>query len=263
MRIARFLRLVTVFVLAGACEQGEQYETIYVVPTVLNVRKGPSVRHAVVTQVRRGQELKIVSRQAPWLNVLLADETQGWVHGNYVGSPADVRAGLDRDLKRRQGISARRRISKPVRRSKELTIDGLLADLPGEIPTEILPPLEGLNRVMGATREGQIVVEFWVDEDKLQKAMMMVTVLNVEDADLNTNVLYAFGFVKNALPGLKRDREWMHQRLKEISSRDTGTLELQAKGRTVSFEFIKVLSSVRVTDELRCHNVPFWLSFRR
>ena len=102
MRIARFLRLVTVFALAVSCEPGEQYETIYVVPTVLNVRKGPSVRHAVVTQVRRGQELRIISRQIPWLNILLANQTQGWVHGNYVGSPADVRASLDRDLKSRK-----------------------------------------------------------------------------------------------------------------------------------------------------------------
>lgn len=249
MRIVRFLRLVTVLVLAASCEQGAHYETIYVVPTVLNVRKGPSVRHAVVTQVRRGQELKIISRQVPWLNVLLANQTQGWVHGNYVGSPADVRASLDRDLKRRQGSSVRRRISRPVKKTKELTIDGLLADLPGEIPTEILPPLEGLSRVMGATREGQIVVEFWGDEDKLKRAMMMVSVLDVEDEDLNQNAMYALGFVKNALPGLKRDRDWMLQRLKEISSRDTGSGELQLQGRTVSFEFLKALSSVRVTVE--------------
>ena len=126
-------------------------------------------------------------------------------------------------------------------------IDGLLADLPADIPTEILPPLEGVSRVMGATREGQVVVEFWGEENRLQRAMMMVTVLNVEDPDLDVNALYALGFVKNALPGLNRDLDWMLQRLRTISSRDSGSGELQAKGRIVSFEFLKALGAVRVT----------------
>jgi len=156
---------------------------------------------------------------------------------------------LDRDLKKGQGRTVRKRVAKAVKKSTELTIDGLLAGLPGEISTEILPPLEGVSRVMGATREGQIVVEFWGDEDKLQRAMIMVTVLDIEDDDLSQNAAYALGFVKNALPGLNRDRDWMLKRLKEISSRDRGSGELQAKNRTVSFEFLKALGSVRVTVE--------------
>ena len=249
MRITPLFRLITLCFLTASCDQGEQYEKTYVVPTVLNVRKGPSARQAVVTQVRRGQELGIISRQPPWVNVLLPDNSRGWVHGNYVGSPADVRASLDRDLKKGQRRTVRKRAAKAVKKSTELTIDGLLVGLPGEISTEILPPLEGVSRVMGATREGQIVVEFWGDEDKLQRAMIMVTVLDIEDDDLSQNAAYALGFVKNALPGLNRDRDWMLKRLKEISSRDRGSGELQAKNRTVSFEFLKALGSVRVTVE--------------
>ena len=249
MRIARFFRMITICVLAASCDPGEQYKTTYVLPTVLNVRKGPSTIQAVVTQVRRGQELGVISRQEPWVKVLLADNTEGWVHGNYVGSPADVRASLERDLKRGQRRPVRRRTARSEKQGKQLTIDGLLADLPGAIQTEILPPLDGVSRVMGATRNGQVVVEFWGDEDKLQRAMIMVSVLDVDDADLSQNAAYALGFVKNALPGLNRNRDWMLMRLKEISSRDTGSGELQAKDRTVSFEFLKALGSVRVTVE--------------
>ena len=220
-------------------------------PTVLNVRKGPSINHPVLRQVRRGQELRVVERQDPWVNVLLGDDSRGWVHGGYVGTPADVRASLDEDLKKNRGATARRRTPRPAKpRDSALSIDGLLASLPSEIPTEILPPLDGLERVMGATREGQVVVEFWGDEDKLQRAMMMVGVTNLADDDLDTNATFALGFVKNALPGLNRDLDWMLSRLREISSRDEGTGELQSTGRTVTFEFLKALGAVRVTVEI-------------
>ena len=249
MRFPRLslLALAILVIPVLSCELLDRYETTYVVPTVLNVRKGPSTKQPVVTRVRRGQELRIVSRQDPWVNVLLADDTPGWVHGNYVGSAEAVRASLQGDLKQKLNGTVRTRKPKPVTRSRELTIDGLLADLPADIPTEILPPLEGVSRVMGATREGQVVVEFWGEENRLQRAMMMVTVLNVEDPDLDVNALYAVGFVKNALPGLNRDLDWMLQRLRTISSRDSGSGELQAKGRIVSFEFLKALGAVRVT----------------
>ena len=247
---SRFAAFIVAVVSFAFCDRFSSYETIYVVPTVLNVRKGPSVKHRVVSQVRRGQELRIVEKQDPWLSVLLPNDTPGWVHGDYVGTAADVRASLNRDLEVRKGTAARRRVPKPAKKeSSALSIDGLLADLPNEIPTEILPPLEGLDRVMGATREGQVVVEFWGDEDKLQRAMMMVTVLNLDQPDLDQNATFALGFVKNALPGLNRDLDWMLNRLKEISSRDTGSGELQSKGRTVTFEFLKALGSVRVTVE--------------
>jgi hypothetical protein len=229
-----------------SCEP--QYESTYVVPTVLNVRKGPSTKQSVVAKVRRGQELKVLARQDPWINIRMANDREGWVHGNYVGSPADVRVSLQKDLKRSQGIRARKRRPQPVKKqSSELSIDGLLANLPGEIPTETLPPLEGVARVMGASEEGQVVVEFWGEEDKLTRAMIMVTVLDIGDDELSRNADYALGFVKNSLPGLDRDQAWMLKRLKKISSRDEGSGELQAKGRTVSFEFLKALGSVRVT----------------
>ena len=77
--------------------------------------------------------------------------------------------------------------------------------------------------------------------------MILVTVLDINDDELNRNADYALEFVKNSLSGLDRDRAWMLKRLKEISSRDEGSGELQAKGRTVSFEFLKALGVVRVT----------------
>lgn len=246
MNIARLL-LLCLLSMTVACEP--RHESTYVVPTVLNVRKGPSTKQNVVSQVRRGQELKVLAKQDPWVNVRLPNEAEGWVHGDYIGTPADVRASLDKDLKRRQGAQVRKRRPQPTARKQtsELSIDGLLADLPGEIPTESLPPLGGVARVMGASEAGQVVVEFWGDEDKLERGVMMVSVLDLEEDELNRNADYALRFVKNALPGLNRDRSWMLQRLKEISSRDSGSGALQAKGRTVSFEFLKVLGSVRVT----------------
>lgn len=245
----RFIACVLVLFGSWACDQGPDYETTYVVPTVLNVRQGPSTGHPVIAQVRRGQELRVVSQENPWVRILMPDDRPGWVHGNYVGTPADVRASLDRDLQQRQGTTVRRRTPKPKRETADLSIDGLLDGMPEEIPTEILPPLDGVDRVMGSTREGQVVVEFWGNEDKLDRAMMMVNVLDVSDADLDQNATYALGFVKNALPGLERDLVWMRQRLEVISSRDAGSGELQGKGRTVTFEFLKALGSVRITVE--------------
>ena len=144
---------------------------------------------------------------------------------------------------------SRPRVSRTTkkRKSTELTIDGLIENLPDEIPMENLPPLEGLARVMGSGEEGQVVVEFLGDEEKLERAMMMITVLDISDSELDRNAEYALGFIKNALPGLARDRDWMLTRLRSISSRDLGSGELQAKGRTVSFEFLKALGAVRVT----------------
>ena len=136
-----------------------------------------------------------------------------------------------------------------ARDQQEQARDGLLDGLPGEISTEILPLLEGVDRVMGATREGQVVVEFWGNENRLKRATMMVSVLNVAESALDLNAAFALGFVKNALPGLNRDQGWMRQRLVEISSGDEGSGELQAKNRTVSFEFLKALGSVRVSVE--------------
>lgn len=239
-----------VLLIFPSCAQFRSYETTYVVPTVLNVRKGPSVKESIVTQVRRGQELRIVGKQEPWISVLLPDDSPGWVHGDYVGTPAAVRASLEKDLKKGRGTTVRRRTRKPAqKKSSAISIDGLLDNLPGEIPTEILPPLEGTDRVMGATREGQVVVEFWGDEDKLKRGMMMVTVLDLEEAALDQNAMYALEFVKNALPGLNRDLAWMRSRLREISSRDEGSGELQSKGRIVTFEFLKALGAVRVSVE--------------
>lgn len=245
-------RILSVFCLAiGMVSCQPELESTYVVPTVLNVRKGPSTQNPVIAQVRRGRELKVVARQDPWVNIRLSETSEGWVHGDYVGSPADVRASLNKDLRRKHGSVSRPRPNPTTRKQKsdELTIDDLTENLPGEIPMENLPPLEGLARVMGAGEEGQVVVEFWGDEDKLERGMMMITVLDISDSELDRNADYALVFVKNALPGLDRDREWMLARLRSISSRDVGSGELQAKGRTVSFEFLKALGAVRVTVE--------------
>lgn len=246
MILQRILLAFCLVVGIASCQP--DLESTYVVPTVLNVRKGPSTQNPVIAQVRRGQELKVVSRQAPWVNIQLSETSEGWVHGDYVGTPADVRASLKQDLRKKQGSVSRPRVSRTVRKkSKELTIDGLMENLPDEIPMENLPPLEGRARVMGSGEEGQVVVEFLGDEEKLDRAMMMITVLDIGDSELDRNAEYALGFIKNALPGLARDRDWMVTRLRSISSRDLGSGELQAKGRTVSFEFLKALGAVRVT----------------
>ncbi len=242
-------RILLVFCLVvGIASCQPDLESTYVVPTVLNVRKGPSTKNPVIAQVRRGQELKVVARQAPWVSIQLSDTSEGWVHGDYVGTPADVRASLNQDLRRKQGRVPRPRVRRTTKRkSTELTIDGLIENLPAEIPMESLPPLEGLARVMGSGEEGQVVVEFIGDEEKLERAMIMITVLDISDGELDRNAEYVLGFIKNALPGLVRDRHWMLTRLRSISSRDLGSGELQAKGRTISFEFLKALGAVRVT----------------
>lgn len=250
--LQRSFLLCVLLVVALSCDQFKSYETTYVVPTVLNVRGGPSTKHKVIHQVRRGEELRIVERQETWINILLPDDRPGWVHGDYVGSPADVRASLERDLRRNTTKTVRRtpkKRSPTAPKSNALTIDGLLAGLPEEIPTEILPPIEGVERVMGAARDGQVVVEFWGDEDKLQRAMIMVRVLEIEETDVEANALYALGFVKNGMRSLDRDQAWMVSRLKEITSRDTGTGELHTSRRMVTFEFLKALGSVRITVE--------------
>ena len=260
--VKRVLLLTGVLALIAACDLIEKYredgEVLYVLPGVLNMREGPSTRQAVVRRLERGQELTVRSRQAPWLSVRMPDDTVGWVHSDYVGRPADVRASFQRDLPRNR--TSPRPTPSPRKAKRDASADdptrlGLTAEemtsaLHVTMELEELDTLEGLERWMGAAGEGQLVVDYWGDPDNLTRASLMVSVLNVSEADLDRNATAALGFVQTALPGLDRDVAWMRERLQVLSSKDAGEGALKMTRRQVTFQFLKALGSVRVTVEV-------------
>lgn len=247
--------LFVLFVFGGcAYFQQEKQELIYVTATVLNLRDKPTTKSNVVGRLKRGQELVVIEKGDPWLQVKVDDETMGWVHGNYVGDPAAVRAVLQKELAQKSSTSkprVRQRSSQTTRKkvASAMSIDDMLEGLPEDIPLEDMGLLEGKPRHMGAAVGGQVVVEFWGVDNDLKRAEMMVSTVDVSDTDLNRNADFAWKFVKNAIPQWKRDTDWVADFLKSLSSKDAGQGGFDTKSKTVRFLFVKPLGAVRVTIE--------------
>ncbi len=240
-------------------------ETVYVTVPILNLREKPTTKSQVVERLQRGRELEIFERANPWLRVRTDGKTEGWVHGNYVGDAAAVRAALQKDLARRSGTRKKRPATQPVQPATEpqttqevpaippspgaLSIDGMIAGMPDDLILEEVDPLEGQPRHFGATGSGQVVLEFWGPEADLLRSEIMVTVLDISDADLNRNAALVRLFIRNAVPQWQRDTTWVANFLRELSSQDVGTGGFDTHSKTVRFRFIKPLSAIRVTIE--------------
>ena len=251
----RSIWIVLLAGLMGACDVGWfSSEVVYVTPGVLNMRSGPSTRDKVIRRLERGLELTVLARQEKWVRLRLEDGVEGWVHGDYVGTVADVRARFEQDLSRRRSVP--RGTTTTVGPSGNTgptigrAIDSMVSGMPVPLAIERLDPLDGTDRRMGVAAEGQLVAEFWGDPRDLERAMLMVKVLEVGEEDLVRNSAAAHAFVTNAMPGLEKDVEWMSQRLQELSSGDVGEGALKTTRREVTFHFLKALGTVRITVEV-------------
>lgn len=246
--------LIFVLLTCVGCEyfQQEKRELIYVTATVLNLRDKPTTKSQVVGRLKRGQELEIVEKGDPWLQVKVDDKTMGWVHGNYLGDPAAVRAALQKDLAHRSSTSKPRVRQRQTTRKKTtsaMSIDAMLMGLPNDLPIEEMDLLEGKPRHMGAAVGGQVVVEFWGQEADLQRSEIMVSTVGVSDTDLRRNADFVRQFVQNAVSQWKRDTDWVVNFLQELSSKDKGQGGFDTKSKTVRFLFVKPLGAIRVTIE--------------
>ena len=243
-------------------------EKVYVTVPILNLREKPTTKSQVVERLQRGRELEIFERANPWLHVRVDGKTEGWVHGNYVGDAAAVRAAFQKDLARRSSSTRKTRptpTTQPVQPTTEtqetqatqttppspgaLSIDGMIAGMPDDLILEEVDPLEGQPRHFGATGSGQVVLEFWGPEADLLRSEIMVTVLDISDADINRNADLVRLFVLNAVPQWQRDTIWVANFMRELSSQDVGTGGFDTRSKTVRFRFIKPLSAIRVTIE--------------
>ena len=249
----------------SGCDYLLPKETVYVTVPILNLREKPTTKSQVVERLQRGRELEIFEKANPWLRVRTDGKTEGWVHGNYVGDAAAVRAALQKDLARRSGMRKKRPVTQPVQPATEpqttqevpaippspgaLSIDGMIAAMPEDLILEEVDPLEGQPRHFGATGSGQVVLEFWGPEADLLRSEIMVTVLDISDADLNRNADLVRLFIRNAVPQWQRDTAWVANFLRELSSQDVGTGGFDTRSKTVRFRFIKPLSAIRVTIE--------------
>ena len=248
--------LLFVLFVCGGCEyfQQEKHDLVYVTATVLNLRDKPTTKSNVVGRLKRGQELAVLEKGDPWLQVKVDDDLTGWVHGNYVGDPTAVREALQKDLAHRSStkpprVRQRQTTQKRKTTSSEMAIDDMLEGLPDDLPLEEMDPLEGQPRHMGAAVGGQVVVEFWGPESDLQRSEIMVTTVGVSDTELQRNADFVRQFVQNAVPGWKRDTNWVADFLKGLSSKDKGQGGFDTKSKTVRFLFVKPLGAIRVTIE--------------
>ena len=254
--------LVGLFSVLSAWSIGCDYlapeEKGYVTAVVLNLRERPTTQSRVVGRLQRGRELEIVERGDAWLRVSV-DEREGWVHGDYVGDAAAVRAALQKDLARRPRARKERPVAQPPqgqtptqpaqRSADALSIAGMIAGMPDDLVLEEMDPLEGQPRRIGATDNGQVVLEFWGPESDLSRSEIMVTVLGVSDDAVARNAEWVRIFVCNAVPQWNRDAEWIANFMRKLSSRDAGTGGFDARGKSVRFLFIKPLGAIRVTIE--------------
>lgn len=60
--------------------------TVRVTASALNVRQDPSATAAVVTQVKRGDQLSVLAEENGWSKVKLASGEVGWVFSRHVSS---------------------------------------------------------------------------------------------------------------------------------------------------------------------------------
>ncbi len=247
----RFAGFLCILYMLWGCDTGEP---VYVTASVLNLRERPTTRAPVLERLSRGQELRVLQEDETWLKVRAGEEVVGWVHRDYVGDPAAVRAALARDLKRRSGRpGAAGRHDRGARGADgssglNLSIEKMLTGFPGDMAVEALDAVEGEPRAMGATTGG-LVVEVWGDSENLSRASLMIPVVDVPDGKLFGHADLAVRFIRNAVPQWRRNRVWMAGKLRELSSRDIGRGGFDAGGKAVRFEFIKALGVVRVVIE--------------
>lgn len=73
---------------------------VRVTATTLNVREDSSAASPVVTQVKRGDQLTLLSEQNGWSKVRLASGEEGWVSSQHVtsGKPRSRKPGCDSEF---------------------------------------------------------------------------------------------------------------------------------------------------------------------
>ncbi|MCX8045720.1 MAG: SH3 domain-containing protein, partial [Anoxybacillus gonensis] len=74
----------------------------------LNVRTGPGFTFAVQEKVAKGKQYTVVQKRGEWLQIRLASNRTGWVHGKYVQTQS-------------QSIEIKKQIQQPV----ACQVDGL------------------------------------------------------------------------------------------------------------------------------------------
>ena len=230
-------------------------EAVYVTASALNLRGGPSTKAKVIGRLLRGQELAVVQRTGAWVEVEADGSVTGWVHGDYVGDPAAVRAAHKRDRRKRSAVRRR-----PVTRTTpgagpakvaedstrlNLTVDQLLVGFPEETTIEALDPIGGENRAR-ADVDGGPTANFWGAAQNVSRAALLVSVVGESDEVVRKNADLVLTFVRNAVPRWRRDGDWLAARLRELTSKDAGKMGFDADGKSVRFDYIKPLGSVRV-----------------
>ncbi len=258
-----FLFVLTILVGCNSFQKPER-DLVYVTASALNLRENPTTQARVVVRLERGQELEVIEKKEAWMHVKVDETQNGWVHSDYVGNPESVRSALQKDLSRKSHSRKVRPIQpvaspppsetaptqpKPIVDSDHMNINAMLIGMPADLVLEEMDALEGQPRVMGAGSGGQVVVEFWGPEQDVQRAEVMVSVVDVSDDKLNQNAQVVLQFIHNAVPHWKRDVDWVADFLKNLSSKDEGKGGFDTKEKKVRFLFIKPLGSIRVTIE--------------
>lgn len=231
--------------------------SVYVTADALHLRKAPTTRAPVLGQLSRGDELKVLEKKGKWIRVRTEEKETGWVHGDYVGNAAAVRAAMREDLE------AQRRQRRPQAPAAarapttgqtggasrlNLSIQTLLAGLPESFDVQPVGPAGEEQRYMGSDDSGQ-VVEFWGDLENVTRASLMVPVVGVPDTLLARHAELVAAFVRNAVPQWKRKGTWVAGKLRDLTRLDTGVGGFDADGRSVRFRFIKPLGTVRIVIE--------------
>ncbi|MDA0745142.1 MAG: SH3 domain-containing protein [bacterium] len=264
MNAVAIRRFVCVFLLGMGWMAGcGQPERVYVMAGVLNMRGEPSTRSKVLKKLARGTELTVIQRDGKWMQVRTSKEETGWVHGDYVGDPGEVRAVYAAEMKKR--VQRRRayspaQVQTPQRQPSvvqeadpsklNLSIGDLLAGFPENTVVEEVEPLDGEPRTVAATDNG-VVIEFWGTPENLSRSALMVPVVDVPDEELAGYAELAVTYVRNIVPRWERDGAWMAEKLRELTRLDIGEGGFDTRSKSVRFEYIKPLGTVRVGVEPR------------
>lgn len=106
-------------------EFAEAYSPIARISTsVLNVRTGPSTKHSILTQVKKGQRYKLVKEDQGWYQLDLGNGQFGWVSGDYI----NVSNTMEKDLLQFVKLSGSSGISES-KLNEELGKSGVLSGM--------------------------------------------------------------------------------------------------------------------------------------
>lgn len=254
--IGPYLALLLTVFLAGCDRLPWEDPPVYVTATVLNLRSDATTRSSIVGRLERADALTVLKRQDPWLQVEAPDGTQGWVHGDYVGTVEDVRAAHRADLDAAHERASANRFqsrkeatddSDPTRLG--LSAETLLAGVEPKLTLQEVEAYDGAERYRGVSDDDHIVVEFTGSLSNVKRAVMMVSVEDLSEAELQRNAAAALRFVKNAIPNWKRDVDWMSTKLRALSQVDVGRGEIPAGKLRVTIDSVKALGAVRFSIE--------------